>query len=87
MPHINNLTFEESTQRLNLQIIKDNNSILDAAYINIEESSLLSSNPDIGGLYNCVEEIFYIEPDFLRNPSNSRIKFARREIMEKKKRI
>ena len=76
---IENFEYNEAANLINLPIINNNHKLLDNTIYDIEDSILLCENPEIQ-LVPIRNNIFYIRPEFLENPTEAKFINIKNEI-------
>ena len=76
---ISELDYKEAVSLINLEIVEKNHNLLDSCINEIEDSELICKNPEVE-LFKIRSEIFYLEPDFLKNPNEEKLKGLKKDI-------
>ena len=76
---ISELDYKEAASLINLEIVEKNHNLLDSCINEIEDSELICKNPEVE-LFKIRSEIFYLEPDFLKNPNEEKLKGLKKDI-------
>ena len=76
---ISELDYKEAASLINLETVEKNHNLLDSCINEIEDSELICKNPEVE-LFKIRSEIFYLEPDFLKNPNEEKLKGLKKDI-------
>ena len=76
---ISELDYKDAVSLIDSKIIEKNHSILDSTVDDIEDSKLICKIPEIE-LFQMRTEIFYLIPDFLKNPNDPKLKGLKQDI-------
>jgi hypothetical protein len=76
---IDELDYKKAVTLMDLIIIDQSHKLLDSSVVDIEDSSLFCENPEIE-LGPIRTQIFHINPDFLENPTETRLIELKKDI-------
>ena len=76
---IEELDYKKAVTLMDSKIIETNHKLLDSSIADIDDSTLFCENPEIE-LVPMRTQIFYINPDFLENPTESRFIELKKDI-------